>query len=154
MSLLSARVTGEGPLGDGSWFLSGRRTYFDQFVRLGKLDTGEDPLPLYFFYDANFKLNQNFGQNDRVSLVGYLGQDDLDWAIGVNEISIDMGWGNRTATLNWTHVFSPTVFSTIMATYSRYRASVGVNFGGSSFKQDNGVDDYSLRTDIDFFLDQ
>jgi len=34
VSLISARLTGEGPIGNGSWFLSGRRTYLDQFVKL------------------------------------------------------------------------------------------------------------------------
>ncbi len=152
ISLLSTRLTGEGPVGDGSWFLSARRTYFDQFISLAHLDTGKDALPLYYFYDANFKLNQNFGQNDKLSIVGYLGQDNLDWKIGKNELAIDMSWGNRTGALKWTHVFSPTVFSNIMATYSRYTAAIGVGFSGSHFEQDNGVDDYSLRTDVDFFV--
>ena len=90
LSLLSTRVTGEGPLGNGSWFLSGRRTYFDQFVSLAELDKGDDALPLYYFYDANAKINQDFGQDDKVSLVGYLGQDDLKWGLGENELAINI----------------------------------------------------------------
>lgn len=79
ISLLSSRLTGEGPLGNGSWFLSGRRTYLDQVVSIARLDTGKDALPLYYFYDANLKINQDLSDDDKVSFVGYLGQDDLLW---------------------------------------------------------------------------
>lgn len=151
LSLLSTRVTGEGPLGNGSWFLSGRRTYFDQFVALAGWDKGDDPLPLYFFYDANAKINQDFGQDDKVSLVGYLGQDDLTWGLGQNELSINMRWGNRTGAAKWTHVFDPKVFSNFTVSYSRYVARTTVNFGGTEFGQNNSVNDFSLKGDIDFF---
>jgi hypothetical protein len=151
ISLLSTRVTGEGPLGNGSWFLSGRRTYLDQVVSFAKLDEGKDALPLYFFYDANAKINQDFGDNDKVSFVGYLGQDDLDWGIGGGELSLNMRWGNRTGAVKWTHVFSPTVFSNFEASYSRYVARTKFDFGGSAFSQNNSVNDFSLRADVDFF---
>lgn len=151
LSLLSTRVTGEGPLGNGSWFLSGRRTYFDQFVSLAELDKGDDALPLYYFYDANAKINQDFGQDDKVSLVGYLGQDDLKWGLGENELAINMRWGNRTGAVKWTHVFDPKLFSNFTASYSRYIARTTVNFGGTEFGQNNSVNDFSLKGDIDFF---
>jgi hypothetical protein len=151
ISLLSTRVTGEGPLGNGSWFLSGRRTYFDQFVSVAKLDTGKNALPLYYFYDANAKINQDFGEDDKVSFVGYLGQDDLKFALGQNELSINMRWGNRTGALKWTHVFDQTLFSNFTASYSRYVSRTTFNFGGVGFGQQNSINDFSLRGDLDFF---
>ncbi|MBW7887786.1 MAG: TonB-dependent receptor [Bacteroidetes bacterium] len=151
LSLLSTRLTGEGPLGNGSWFLSGRRTYFDQVIKFVGLDTGDDALPLYYFYDANLKLNQNLSENDKLSLVSYFGQDNLDWGLGDNELSLNMRWGNRTNALKWTHVFSQTLFSNFTASYSFYKAKTLMDFGGFKLGQDNTVDDYSLRSDIDFF---
>ena len=151
ISLLSTRVTGEGPLGNGSWFLSGRRTYLDQIVSIAGLDTGKDALPLYYFYDANGKINQDLGEDDKISFVGYLGQDDLAWGIGGGQLSLNMQWGNRTGAIKWTHVFSPTVFSNFEASYSLYVARTRFDFGGSEFSQNNSVNDYSLRSDIDFF---
>ncbi len=153
ISLLSTRVTGEGPIGNGSWFLSARRTYFDQLVAFAGLDTGKDAVPLYFFYDANVKLNQDFGENDKLSFVGYFGDDDLTYTIGNNELELNMLWGNRTGALKWTHVFSQTLFSNFTASYSQYKARIGVNLGGSDFIQDNSVVDYSLRWDFDFFAE-
>jgi hypothetical protein len=152
ISMLSTRVTGEGPIGNGSWFLSGRRTYLDQLVKFANLDTGKDALPLYFFYDANAKLTQDFGENDKVSLVGYFGDDDLTYSLGDNELSLNMLWGNRTAAMKWTHVFSQTLFSDFTASYSHYTARIGADFGGTDISQENSVYDYSLKADVDFFL--
>ncbi len=151
ISLLSTRLTGEGPLGNGSWFLSARRTYFDKIVSVAGLDTGKNALPLYYFYDMNLKINQDLSDDDKLSLVSYLGQDNLDWAIGNNELSINMRWGNRTNALKWTHLFSQTLFSNFTASYSFYKAQTSIDFGGFHLGQDNTVDDYSLRGDLDFF---
>ncbi len=151
ISLLSTRITGEGPIGNGSWFLSGRRTYLDQIVKLAGLDEGDDALPLYFFYDANAKLNQDFGENDKLSFVGYFGDDDLTYSLGKNELSLNMVWGNRTSALKWTHVFNQTLFSNITASYSHYKAKIGADFGGVDISQDNSVYDYSIKGDLDFF---
>ena len=151
VSLLSTRLTAEGPIGNGSWFLSGRRTYFDQIVSLAGLDTGKDALPLYYFYDANAKINQDLGQNDKLSVVGYFGSDDLTYALGHNELSLDMNWGNRTIAGKWTHLFSQTLFSNFNLSYSHYVSETGINFGGLKVSQSNSITDVSLRGDVDFF---
>ncbi len=151
ISMLSTRVTGEGPIGNGSWFLSGRRTYFDKLIDWAGLDTGANALPLYYFYDANLKLNQDFGEDDKVSFVGYLGDDDLIFKVGDGELELNMLWGNRTGALKWTHVFSQTLFSNITASYSKYKAIIGGDLGGTGFSNVNSVQDYSVRADVDFF---
>lgn len=151
ISLLSTRLTGEGPVGNGSWFLSGRRTYFDTFIAAAKLDTGKDALPLYYFYDANGKIHQDIGEDDKLSFVGYLGQDDLKYNLGNNEIKLNMRWGNKTGAIKWTHIFSQTLFSNFTASLSHYSAGIGATFGGVNISQDNSVDDFSLKGDIDFF---
>jgi len=49
ISLLSTKIMVEGPLYNGSWILSGRRTYFDQFVNLYyKTQDGDSPFNYYF----------------------------------------------------------------------------------------------------------
>ena len=151
ISLLSTRVTGEGPLGNGSWFLSGRRTYFDQFVSLAGLDKGDNAIPLYYFYDANLKINQDISTDDKVSFVGYLGQDDLKFELGDNELSLNMRWGNRTGASKWTHVFSQTLFSNFTASSIRYVSQTSFDFGGFGFTQSNTTNDFSLRGDVDLF---
>jgi hypothetical protein len=150
VSLISARLTGEGPLGSGSWFFSGRRTYLDQFVEAAKLDAGKDAFPLYYFYDMNGKLNQDIGESDKVSVVGYFGKDKLNFKIGQGE-SLDMWWGNTTVSGKWTHVISPTVFSNFNLTYSKYSAYITQDLGSIRFDQENSIDDLSLKGDINFY---
>jgi hypothetical protein len=151
ISLISSRMTCEGPIGNGSWFLSGRRTYFDQFVKLAKLDTGKTALPLYYFYDANLKINQDFGQNDKISIVGYTGNDHLNYKLGRGEMNLGMDWGNSTLSGKWTHVFCPTIFSNFNATYSTYTAHTAMNLSTIDYKQENGIQDISLKGDINFY---
>jgi len=151
VSLISTRLTGEGPIGNGSWFLSGRRTYFDQFVKLANLDTGKYALPLYYFYDANMKLNQDLGLNDKISFVGYFGKDILNYKMGRGELKLDMNWGNTTVSGKWTHVFSPTVFSNFNMTYSKYLAHTRMGFSGFDYTQENSIRDLSLKGDINFY---
>jgi hypothetical protein len=151
ISLISTRLTGEGPLGNGSWFLSGRRTYFDQIVKIAGLDTGKSALPLYYFYDANGKFNQDLGENDHVSVVGYLGKDVLNYKLGRGELKLDMNWGNNTVSGKWTHVFSPTVFSNFHVTYSKYLAYTSVKLSGIDYNQENSIRDISLKGDVNFY---
>lgn len=151
VSLISTRLTGEGPIGNGSWFLSGRRTYFDQLVRVAGLDTGKSALPLYYFYDANMKLNQDLGLNDKISIVGYFGKDIMNYKLGRGELTLDMNWGNTTISGKWTHLFSPTVFSNFNLTYSKYLAHTGVKISGIDYMQENSMQDISLKGDINFY---
>jgi hypothetical protein len=151
VSLISTRLTGEGPIGNGSWFISGRRTYFDQLVKLVGRDAGKNALPLYYFYDANMKLNQDFGLNDKISIVGYFGKDDMDFKLGRGEMKLDMNWGNTTVSGKWTHIFSPKVFSNFNITYSKYLASTGIKLSGFDYTQGNSIQDISLKSDINFY---
>jgi outer membrane receptor for ferrienterochelin and colicin len=151
VSLISSRVTGEGPVANGSWFLSARRTYFDKFVSLARLDTGKEALPLYYFYDANAKLNQDFGHDDKVSVFAYLGNDDMNYKLGKGEIDLNMNWGNKTGAVKWIHLFNPRFFSNFTVSYSAYDAGMHANFGGMKFDQTNGVRDLSIKGDMDFY---
>ena len=151
ISLISSRLTAEGPLGNGSYFFSGRRTYFDQMVKLAHRDTGANVLPLYYFYDANGKINQDIGENDKISVVGYIGKDNLHYNVDRGTMNLDMDWGNATLSSKWTHLFSPTIFSNFFATYSKYIASTTVMLGSTKYIQDNSINDLSLKGDINFY---
>ena len=151
VSLISSRLTGEGPLGNGSWFLSGRRTYFDRLVALMGLDKGKEPLPLYYFYDANGKINQDVGDNDRISFVGYLGKDNLDFNQQDSQIDVNLAWGNTTGAIKYTHIFTPTLFSNFVVTASGFKTGLTANFTGSSAEFENRVSDYSIKGDIDYY---
>ena len=106
VSLISGRLLTEGPVGQGSWMLAGRRTYLDGVFSALRA-RGED-IPLnYYFYDLNGNINQRRG-DDTYTAGAYWGQDDLRVELEDDEESfVDMRWGNRALTARWTRAFSP-----------------------------------------------
>jgi len=139
VSLLSSRLCLEMPVGNGSVLLAGRRTYFDQVL---KLMNKEFP---YYFYDLQGNAYQDVSPYDRVMISGYLGDDVLSW----EKLNFDLSWGNRTGSLHWRHIFSPRVFANFMLAASsfRTRAKLGGDHGINSHSR---LTDYTLKGDLDF----
>jgi len=68
IGLVSSRLALEGPIneGQGSYFISGRRTYADLVMKTAAPDIFDD-FELYF-YDLNMKANYNIGKYDYLYL--------------------------------------------------------------------------------------
>jgi hypothetical protein len=108
---ISSKVSLEGPLGRGSWFIGGRRTYFDLIK--GAIDNDpENPIPDFGFYDVNAKLTQNITDNDKLSLSGFLSNDNFD--ISGNGYGINMFMGNRSGSLTGTTFSATTSLPTLI----------------------------------------
>src|SRR5688572_17750133 len=136
VSLLAARLTLEGPVGRGSWIVSGRRTYLDPILSLLRTDTNE--IPEYYFYDLNARVTQEIGPSDRLTFSGYFGRDDL--FLDLDEGSfIGLRWGNAAATAKWTHVFSPTVFGNFLLAGTHYDSKSDLSFFETPFNFTNGL---------------
>ncbi|HET6512503.1 MAG TPA: TonB-dependent receptor [Candidatus Kapabacteria bacterium] len=152
ISVISAKQTLEIPFYDGSFLVSGRRTYIDAFLNLigaeSLLDSGQR-LPQYYFYDVNAKLTQNFGEWDKMSLSTYFGRDVLGYP-QQRGTSINLAWGNTMAAANWTHIFNEKLFSNATASYTRYQTGSFGNFTNSGFEFDNGVKEYSGQFSFDY----
>ena len=115
VSLISGRLLTEGPVGQGSWMLAGRRTYLEPVLSAIRSRGVDIPLN-YYFYDFNGKANQRWG-DDTFTVSTYWGQDDLRLDLE-DESLVDLRWGNRALTARWTRVFSPALFGHFMATGS------------------------------------
>ena len=134
ISLVTGKALIEGPLPKwkgikGSWLLSGRRTYFDQFINLVTGTKGQFP---YFFYDYQFKTNIDINQNHRLTYTRFYGDDILRFSssdqssnnIGgtsKNTYGVDWPWGNHTNGLTWRWIVSPSVVAKTFLSSSRYR---------------------------------
>jgi hypothetical protein len=141
VSVLSSHLSIETPVGNGALLLAGRRTYFDQAL---KLFNEEFP---YYFYDFQGSFHQDLTPYDRLTISGYFGNDVLDW----DKISINLRWGNRTLAANWRHVFSPRLFSNFMIAGSRFITRV--EFGGDEgIDSENTILDYTLKGDLTYFF--
>ncbi len=153
VSLISGRLLTEGPVGQGSWMLAGRRTYLDGVFSALRA-RGED-IPLdYFFYDLNGDINQRRG-DDAYAASAYLGQDDLRIELEDDEESFfDMRWGNRVLTAHWTRAFSPALFGHLMAASSSYESIVALRFLDAPVRIANSIRDLSLKGDVDYFANR
>lgn len=153
LGLISSRLTLEGPIqkNKSSFIVSGRRTYADLITRgINRANKGKEdynPIPDYYFYDLNTKVNFQLSEKDRLFLSGYFGRD----VFGFNDENFDFlfDWGNTTGTARWNHVFGPKLFSNTTFTFSDYRYRIQNILQGFSFKLGSNIKD--ANTKIDFY---
>ena len=153
ISLIASRLLAEGPVGQGSWMVAGRRTYLEPVLSAIRSRGVDIPLN-YYFYDFNGKVNQRWG-DDTFTVSTYWGQDDLRADIeNENESFVDLRWGNRALTARWTRVFSPTLFGHFMAAGSWYENTLLFSFFDTPFGIANSIRDWSLKGDVDYFANR
>ena len=153
ISLIASRLLAEGPVGQGSWMMAGRRTYLEPVLSAVRSFDIDIPLS-YYFYDFNGKVNQRWG-DDTFTVSTYWGQDDLRVdAEEEDESFADLRWGNRAVTARWTRVFSPTLFGHFMAAGSSYENTLLFSFFGTEFGIANSIRDWSLKGDVDYFANR
>ena len=153
VSMISSRLMTEGPLGDGSWMIAGRRTYIDPVLNLIRGSSDEFDGLGYHFFDLNGKVNTQLTPNDNLMISAYGGDDNLNVALseGTDSLSFNMIWGNRALTGRWTHVFSPELFGRLIAVYSKYQSDISVNIFGAPRAIRNRVREITLKGDADYF---
>jgi len=154
ISLISSKLTVEGPITDESTFMfSGRRFYFDLLTSL--MSSGE--MPQYYFYDLNGKVNVKLGENDRLYASGYFGRDVLNFDEEFSDDGIDFGWGNRTLNLRWKHIASPVLFTNFSAIYTNYNSKLKIveDYGDSDDKEVfstlSEIEDFTLKGKGEYF---
>ena len=162
ISLISSRLTVEGPISDRSTFmLSGRRFYADIIKNL--VAGNDSEIPDYFFYDLNGKTNYSLSESDKLYLSTYHGRDVLSYTDNADEL--DIGWGNTTANLRWAHIFSPSLFANFSLSYSGYDFSADISERNGSFDNneeapwshflaESGINDIRIRGEGQYFPDE
>ncbi len=157
IGLLASRLTLEGPVqkGRSSFIVSARRTYIDLFTRgINQVQqnngSNANPIPDYFFYDLNAKVNFQIGEKDQIFLSGYFGRDVFNFTDDVFNFNFD--WGNATGTLRWNHIFSPRLFANTTFTVSDYQYNIGNELTGFSSNLGSGIRDINGKTDFFYAL--
>jgi hypothetical protein len=147
IGLISSRLEVEGPIqkDNGSFIVSGRRTYADLFLKLSK-DTNTNRSRLYF-YDINAKANYRLGSKDHLYLSGYFGQDDL----GLGN-TFGLNYGNSTATLRWNHLFNSRLFSNTSFIYSKYNYNISVNETNDNIGVTSFIKDLHFKEDLQYYV--
>jgi len=155
LGLVSTRSTLQGPVGNGAWFFSGRRTYVDYIINgAEQMATGAtrdqlEFIPDYYFYDAHFKVSQNLGPQDKLSLTYYSGRDMLNY--DQQQFAFSFGWGNQALNARWTHLFSDQLFSNFHLSRSYYHSDLDRDDALFTGKIFNDVADLNLGGDFEYF---
>ena len=144
IGLVTSHLMLETPLFDHktSVLLAGRRTYAGLVLPFLGEDLNKSKIN---FYDVNAKITQSLGKNDRLFLSFYNGHDQFSM-----QQMIGMGYGNTSATLRWSHIFSDRLTSNLSLIGSRYRYDIDVNYSPYDFTIKAGTDALSLN--YDFFM--
>ncbi len=142
IGLVTSRLMLETPLFDHktSVLLAGRRTYAGLVLPFLGEDLNKSRIN---FYDINAKVTQSLGKNDRLFLSFYNGHDEFNM-----QQMIGLGYGNSSATLRWSHIFSDRLTSNLSLIGSRYRYSIDVNYSPYDFGIKAGTDAASLNYDF------
>ncbi len=154
VGLIASRLTVEGPIekGKSSFIVSGRRTYADlitrQINRANEDNANYNPIPDYYFYDLNTKVNFRLSERDRLFVSGYFGRDVFNYKDDQFNFSFD--WGNATGTARLNHIYSPRLFSNTTFTYSDYRYLIANKLTGFFFRTDSNIKDVNLKHDFYF----
>ncbi len=140
VSLISSRLTLEGPINENSTFMvSGRRMYLDLLMMAST--ENKDEMATYYFYDLNAKINYKISENDRIFVSGFLCNDVLDEP-KKSDYNFDIIWGNKTANLRWMHIVSPELFTNSSLIYTDY------SFNTDIFDKENPSNNLQTKSQI------
>jgi outer membrane receptor protein involved in Fe transport len=142
IGLVTSHLMLESPLFDHktSVMVAGRRTYAGLVLPFLGEDLDKSKIN---FYDVNAKVTQTLGKNDRLYLSLYNGHDQFSM-----QQMIGLGYGNSSATMRWSHIFSDRLVSNLSLIGSRYRYSIDMNYSPYDFAIKAGTDAANLNYDF------
>lgn len=148
LGMLSSRAMIEGPYPGGSYMLAVRRSTLEPLLAV--LRRSVDNVPnAFYFYDVNAKVNYDQWDDNRLSIAAYTGTDDVRFPFG-DDSQFNLFYGNRTLSMDWTHLLSHRTFTNITLTASEYFNDPVFKFGGTKIERQNRILDFSLKTDIEW----
>jgi len=151
IGIISAKASVQGPVGNGSWFIGARSSFFDVIKPFIPEDP-KSPLPDYNFYDVNAKISQDFGADDKVSLSCFITKDKL--SLSQPGLDFSVGIGNLAGSARWSHIFGDNLFSVATFSASRYNNGFDGNNGGFIFGINNSIADYSAKFAFEWYVDE
>lgn len=148
LGIISSKISLEGPIkkGKSSFLVAGRRTYFDVFTRALNNKNPDSNIPNYYFYDFNLKLDFSLGPNDQLSVTGYRGKDDFEFASDF--FNFNFYWGNQSGSIRWIHNWSPNFLAKSTISVSDYLYNINNQVTGFSFGLGSGIRDFQLKSDF------
>ncbi len=165
ITLLSSKILAEGPLYNGSWMWSYRRTYFDKLAAIYykiKPNTSDVDWK-YYFWDTQGKLIHDISSKNRLTFSTFLGRDVLSMNLGSSDdkINFDWDWGNFTNSLQWRYVPNSKFLSTLSVANTNFKFDVNLSIseqdsvGNTQTSQIivfNEINDWTIKEKLDWFI--
>ena len=159
VSLLSSKISAQGPIYKGSWIFTGRRTYFDTFVSAyNEIQGNENPF-IYYFWDTHFKIQTTPFKYNKFIYSQFNGSDDLAVNIdgeGFPSVVFDWNWVNNTKSLSWNFFPNSNYTVQTMISKTEYNFDVGFEVDFSAIEDDVSQycdDDDAIPEDTTFIAD-
>ena len=143
LSFLTAKALVEGPIKNGSFMITGRKSYSTAI--LNKF-LSQDDVPIDF-YDFSFKANyadQNFIKNGKFSVFGFFSSDKFD---DPKPLSEDFKLQNNLFGFEWVQIYDAPLFSKFQFSYSSFKGEVIPN--GTEVKpRFNSIKDFTFNAEF------
>jgi hypothetical protein len=159
VNFLAGSFTIEGPLKKDrtAMMLSFRHSMPNALLNVFRKDFDND------FYDLHFRITHLLDRNNKLMVNGYIGQDQLGLQVNDNNLNNRQRWGNRIASVGWTHLLGSNSFvSTSLNTsnyynlagylYTIYDDSTGVPVTKRTFSTYSSIAQYTARTQFEVRL--
>ncbi len=147
-SFLSGKFLLEGPIGDGSFIITGRKSFSNQII---KKFLNENNVPVDF-YDISFKANYidaDFLPGSKFSVNGFSSSDNLNNADPSIE---DYNWKSNAFGFKWFQASDAPLFFELGLSISNFNGSTVPKFSDKT-PLDNKVSDLALKMDFTYVFE-
>lgn len=142
-SFLSAKGILEGPIPNGSFLISGRKSFNNSIL---KKFLNNQTVPIDF-YDLSFKINYsspNIWHNAKFVLFGFISGDKLDYNDPSREI---FNWKSNLIGFEWLQIYDVPLYSRISVSLSNFKGEVIPNL--TTIKPlTNTISDFNIGVDF------
>ncbi|MGK7391955.1 MAG: TonB-dependent receptor [Candidatus Cyclobacteriaceae bacterium M2_1C_046] len=140
IGLISSRLTLEGPIAKNktSFIIGGRGSYNNWLLR--QVDDANIYNSSAQFYDVNAKIYHKISDKDQLTASFYYSDDEFKFAADTT-----FSWNTKNFSLEWNHIFNPSMIGSLTLANSNYQSSVDKKEGVDAFLYKNNISNNSLK---------
>ncbi len=146
-SFLTGKVLFEGPIPNGSFMITGRKSYYSEILKKF-LNDKSAPID---FYDMSLKLNYsnpNFIKGSKFDITGFISGDNLNNNSPYTE---NMSWSNKLLGLDWFQLTDSPLYFEIGISWSNFKGEVDPKLSSAKPKN-NQLDDITTKMDFNYIF--
>ncbi len=147
-SYITGKLLVEGPIPNGSFIFSGRKSYSNQILKKFLNDRNAP----FNFYDGFFKINYanpDFIPNAKFEASAFLSNDLLE---NEDPFTEDFKWSNNIFSFKWFQIYDSPFLSEFAIHMSQFKGEILPKYSGS-LQKINEVNDVTMNFDFTYIFD-